>query len=126
MYLGYTLGALIFIIDEMKKYENIANANPDPKIIYKQQSFWRKERLNIIQMVLLGVASVIILPLLFGTGDLAYRKDDGTVLWSVPMKLALLPLQIISGWTGGRAIIAIFGKSKKELYNKVGITEDKP
>ena len=126
MYLAYLLGAFIFILDQIKKYEDIANANPDPTITYKNMNFWQKEKWTLMQIVLLGAVSVIILPALFGGSSFALQKADGTALWTVPMKAALIPVQIICGWSGGRMILAFLGKSKAELYKKVGITEDKP
>ncbi len=125
MYAAYLLGALIFILDEIKKYENISLANPDPTIVYKKMTFWRKEKYNILQMILLGVVSVIILPMLFGGSSFSLNKESGETIWQVPMKTALIPLQIVVGYTGGRGIIKFLGKSKEELYKKVGITDDK-
>jgi len=124
-YGAYILGALIFILDQVKKYEDIANANPDPSIIYKSKSFWAKEKWTIIQIALLGLVSIIMLPALFGGSTFALQKASGEIAWSVPMKAALIPVQIIVGWTGGRAILAFMGKTKGELYKKVGITEEK-
>ena len=125
MYLAYLLGAAIFILDQIKKYEDIANANPDPTITYKKGSFWEKEKWTLLQIVLLGGVSIIILPALFGGSSFALEKADGSVLWTVPMKAALIPIQIVIGWSGGRMILAFLGKSKAELYKKVGITDDK-
>lgn len=125
MYLAYLLGAAIFILDQIKKYEDIANANPDPTITYKKANFWTKEKWNIVQIVLLGAVSIIILPALFGGSSFALQKSDGSVLWTVPMKAALIPVQIVTGWSGGRMILAFLGKSKAELYKKVGITDEK-
>ena len=126
MYLAYLLGAAIFILDQIKKYEDIANSNPDPSITYNKMSFWQKEKWTLIQIVLLGVVSIIILPALFGGSSFALQKSDGSTLWTVPMKAALIPLQVVTGWSGGRMILAFLGKSKAELYKKVGITEEKP
>ena len=124
-YGAYILGALIFILDQVKKYEDIANANPDENIVYKKKSFWSKEKWTIIQIILLGVVSVLIVPALFGGSTFALQKADGSIAWAVPMKAALIPVQIVIGWTGGRAMLALLGKTKSELYKKVGIPEDK-
>lgn len=124
-YGAYILGALIFILDQVKKYEDVANANPDPDIQYKKKSFWSKEKWTILQIVLLGIVSVLTIPALFGGSTFALQKADGTTAWSVPMKAALIPIQIVIGWSGGRMILAFMGKTKGELYKKVGITDDK-
>lgn len=123
-YAGYCLGATIFILDVIKKYQLIADSNPNPNIVYNKSVFWRKEKINVIQMFLYGIISVIILPQLFGGTSFQATNSAGSVIWTVPMKAAMLPLQIIVGYSGGRMIIAFMGKSKQELYKKVGITED--
>ena len=124
-YGAYILGALIFILDQVKKYEDVANANPNPSITYQKKSFWAKEKWTILQIILLGVVSALMLPALFGGSTFALQKSDGTTAWSVPMKAALVPVQIVVGWSGGRMILALMGKTKGELYKKVGITDDK-
>lgn len=129
LYLGqygaYILGALIFILDQVKKYEDVANANPDPTITYVKKSFWAKEKWTIIQIALLGVVSVIFLPTIFGGSTFAVQKSTGETAWSIPMKAAIIPVQVIIGWSGGRLILAFMGKTKGELYKKVGIEDDK-
>src|SRR5712675_2126194 len=90
-YAAYLLGALIFILDKIKNYQDIAN--PDPKIVYKKQSFWQKEKISVIQIFLYGIVSVIIIPKLFGGSTFALQKASGEIAWSVPMKAALVPLQ---------------------------------
>lgn len=123
LYAAYLLGAAIFVLDEIKKYQHLASANPDPSIEYKKMDFWDKEKFNLIQMVLHGVIAVIILPSLFGGSNFALRKESGDVIWAIPMKQALVPMMIVIGWTGGRMVIAFMGKSKKELYKKAGLDD---
>lgn len=125
LYLAYLLGALIFVLDEIKKYQNIANANPDPKIVYHQSSFFKKEKINLIQMLIYGVVAVWIFPILFGGSIFTLNNSQGVQIWSIPMKTALAPILLVCGWTGGRIVIAFMGKSRSELYKKVGITETK-
>jgi len=116
MYAAYLLGALIFILDKIKEYEKISIASPGVESTYRKMTFWNQERWNILQMILLGIVSVVMLPMLFGGSSFALHKESGEVLWQVPMKTALIPLQIVVGWTGGRAIIKFMGRSKEELY----------
>lgn len=122
-YAGYSLGAAIFILDAIEKYYAIAQTSPDPNIIYKRDSFWKKERFNVIRIVLLGIVSVILVPILLGNGTLGFFNKDGVLMMEIPIKAASLPIQIITGWTGGRMVLAIMGKSKKELYKKVGLDD---
>lgn len=124
-YGAYILGALIYLLDQVKRYEDIANANPDPTITASRKSFWSKEKWTIIQIILLGIVSVLTIPALFGGNTFALQKADGSTAWSIPLKAALIPVQIVIGWTGGRAMLALLGKTKAELYKKVGISDDK-
>ena len=123
MYAAYVLGSVIFILDAVEKYQNLADTSPDPNITYKKKSFWQKERINIIRICLLGIVSIIFLPILFGNGSITFSNSEGVALLTIPLKAALIPLQIIVGWTGGRAILSIMGKSKKELFKKIGLDE---
>jgi len=122
LFASYLLGAGIFIIDLIKKYEDIAAANPDPNIKY--QGFWKKERWNIIQIILWGIVAVIILPWIVGGNSIALHNADGEDVWHMPVKIALTPMMIYAGWGGGRLIMKLLGKSGKELYKKVGIDDN--
>lgn len=121
LFAAYLLGALIFILDEIKKYENIANANPDPKIVYK--GFWHKEKWNVLQIILWGIVAVILFPQILGGSSIALHNKEGEDIWNMPVKSALIPILIVAGWTGGRMVMAVLGKSKKELYKKVGLDD---
>jgi hypothetical protein len=120
---AYSLGALIYILDQIKKYQDVAETSPDPKITYQKKNFWQKEKVNVIQIGLYGIVSVIFLPYILGGSAIQLASSSGSVIWSLPMQTALIPAQIIIGWSGGRAVIAFMGNSKKELYKKVGITD---
>ena len=122
-YAAYLLGAFIYILDQIKKYQDLAEATPDPTITYKKKNFWQKEKYNIMQIALYGGVSIIFLPILLGGSTVQLVGSGGGMIWSLPMETALIPAQIIIGWTGGRAVIALMGNSKKELYTKLGITE---
>lgn len=124
-YLAYLLGALIYILDVIEKYQKMAETSPDASITYNKKSFWKKEKFNIIRIIALGIVSIIVLPWIIGGQTFAVMKDDGTVLYSLPIKSALIPLQIVVGYTGGRGILAALGKSKKDLYKRIGIDEPK-
>jgi len=123
-YGAYLLGAAIFILDQIKKFQEIADTSPKD-VTYKRKTFWEKEKYNVIQIALIGIVSVLLVPKMFGDNTIAILKEDGTTSYSIPMKAALIPIQIIIGWTGGRIMLAILGRSKKELYKKVGLDETK-
>lgn len=122
-YAGYALGAAIFILDAIEKYYAIAQTSPDPNVVYKRDSFWHKERFNVIRIALVGIVSVILVPIMLGNGTLGFFNKEGILMMEIPIKAASLPIQIIAGYTGGRFTLAIMGKSKKELYKKIGLDE---
>lgn len=124
-YAAYLLGASILILDLVERFSLMAQSNPDPNIVYKKKSFWATEKFNLIRIGLLGIVSVIFLPKVFGGSVVNISNAEGHTIYSVAMKAALIPVQVLVGWTGGKAILALLGKTKKELYKKVGIEDDK-
>jgi hypothetical protein len=124
-YGAYVLGAFVYILDIIKKYRMLADASPNPAAVYSSKIFWKKENINVIQIFLYGVISTIILPRLFGGSIISIQNDSGAEIYSVPMRAALIPIQIILGWTGGRLVLAAMGRSKGELYRKIGVEENK-
>lgn len=117
----YLLGAVLFYLDVIGKYEKIADANPNPDIVFNRRIFWRKERVNIIRVILLGVATMILLIPLGGL-SVDFKNAAGGVMFNTSIKVILLPLYLVFGWSGGKATNALAGKYKEELYKKVGIT----
>lgn len=120
----YLLGAALFLLDVVGKYKNIANANPNPNIVFNAKIFFNKEWVNIARILLLGVATMVLLIPLSGV-DVDFKNASGGVMFSTSVKVILLPLYLVFGWSGGKATIALAGKYKKDLYDKVGITDTK-
>lgn len=124
-YCCYLLGAALFFLDIISKYKKVADANPDPAIEFNAKSFWSKEWVNIIRILLLGIATMILLIPLGGI-SVAFHNTEGGVMFTTSIKVLMLPLYLVFGYTGGRGTLALAGVYKKELYNKVGITEEEP
>lgn len=123
-YAVYLLGAGLFILDLVAKYQKIAEANPDPKIQFNARTFWRKERINIFKIFLIGVATqILVLP--FSGMSVDFINAHGDKMFNTSIKVILLPLYLVIGWGGGSATIAVAGQYKKVLYEKVGITDTK-
>jgi hypothetical protein len=122
-YSVYLLGAALFILDVIAKYKRIAEANPNPSIAFNAKIFWRKESVNIIKILLWGIATpILIIPL---TGmSVAFHNSAGALMFTTSVKVILMPIYFIIGYSGGRATMAIAGQYKKELYDKVGIKDD--
>lgn len=120
----YLLGAFIFTLDLIAKYKLMAESNPDKNVQFDSKEFWRKENINLIKVVLLGVASMILLVPLNGI-SMDFVNAAGDLMFTVSAKTAMLPIYLILGWGGGRGTIALAGQYKKGFYQKVGITDDK-
>lgn len=121
-YCCYLLGAALFVLDIIGRYKNIANANPNPSIIFNSKIFWQKEGVNIIKILLWGIATPILIIPLNGI-NVEFHNTAGAVMFTTSVKVLLFPLDFIFGYSGGRATIAVAGVYKKELYEKVGITD---
>lgn len=120
----YFLGATIFVLDLIAKYQLMAESNPDDNITFDAKQFWHKERFNVIKVLLLGLATMILLVPLEGI-SLDFVNSSGDLMFTVNAKTALLPIYLIFGWGGGRATIALAGQYKKAFYKKVGIETEK-
>lgn len=122
-YAAYALGATIYILDLIAKYQLMAKSNPDEDVQFDAVRFWRKERINIIKIGLLGIATMILLVPLNGV-SIDFVNGAGDLMFTASAKTAMLPMYLIFGWSGGRATIALAGQYKKGFYTKVGITEE--
>lgn len=122
-YLAYLLGLSLFVLDIIAKYKQLADAHPNPSVVFNGKIFWNKEWVNIIRMLLLGVVSLILMiPL--GSITIDFSNVQGQSMFSTSAKVLSIPLYIVFGWTGGKATLGLLGKYKKELQNKTGF-EDK-
>lgn len=121
-YAAYLLGAALFILDIIGKYKRIAEANPEPSIVFNGKIFWSKEWVNVIRILLLGIATMILLIPLGGI-SVTFVNSSGAEMFTTSIKVLLFPLYFVFGYSGGRATLAIAGQYKKTLYDKVGITD---
>lgn len=118
----YLLGASLYLLNVMEKYKKIAEANPNEHIVFVPKEFWRKESLNIVRILLIGIATPVLLIPLSGM-QTAFINAEGVEMFKISVKTILIPLYLIIGWGGGNATIALAGKYKEGLYKSVGITE---
>ena len=119
----YLLGAVLFFLDVVSNYKKAADANPNPNVQFNGKVFWSKEWINIVRVLLLGVATMIFL-IPFGSMSVDFKNSSGDVMFNTSVKVILLPLYLVFGWSGGKATIAIAGRYKKEIYNNVGIKDE--
>lgn len=119
----YFLGATIFTLDLLAKYQLMADAHPDDDITFNSKEFWKKERFNLIKVILLGFATLILLIPLEGI-SLDFINNSDEIMFSVSAKTLMFPVYLILGWSGGRGTIALAGQYKKGFYKKMGIEEN--
>ena len=126
-FLGYgafLLGAALYILSKLKEYKQMADANPNPKVIFRGKDLVNSEWINLAQLFLAGIALVIFLPMLIGGTTVDIKNTSGNVVTTLSLKATLIPMYFLLGWSGNSAIFALFGKYKKTLLNQVGVDDE--
>lgn len=122
-YGAFLLGAILYLLSKVGEYQQMAEANPDPKIVYSFGNLLKKEWVNIARLLIGGIALVIFLPLLIGGATVDIKNTEGIVVTSMAMKSVLAPMYFFLGYSGNSALFALFGKYKKTLLERVGVDE---
>ncbi len=98
----------------------MADANPNDDICFNGRIFWDKEWVNLIRILLLGIATmVLIIPL--GGVSIGGQNEAGQSRFTTAVKVLALPLYVVFGYSGGKLTESLVGRYKKELSNKIGI-----
>lgn len=121
----FLLGAVLYLLSKVGEYQHMAEANPDPKIVYSFGNLLKKEWVNIARLLIGGIALVIFLPLLIGGATVDIKNTEGAVITSMAMKSVLAPMYFFLGYSGNSALFSLFGKYKKTLLNRVGVDDEK-
>lgn len=124
-YMAYILGVCIMTADKIAKNVKIAQASPDKAITYDAKKFFKDEKWNLVLALLLGIASVIVAPMLISGTTLQALNKEGNPVWNMPLKTAIVPLQIVIGIGGGRGILAWLGTSEKQLSRQIDASNSK-
>jgi hypothetical protein len=131
--LGYgvfLLGSAIFVLAKAQKLKQIAEANPDPKVSFSWRKMWDKEYINVIMVLLGGIALIIFAPHLIGGATVDIKSTEGTVITTLELQSILDPFYFLVGLAGPSALFGFFGRYEKTLFNRVGldtpITNEKP
>ncbi len=124
-YAAFLLGAILYVLGKVQEYKEMAEANPDPKIIYSTKKFMNKEIINFIRLCLGGIALVILMPMLIGGATVDLKSAEGAVIATVTLKSALIPLYFVTGLGGTATLFSMFGKYKKTLLSRVGVEDGK-
>jgi len=117
----FLLGCALYLLGKIKEYKSIAEANPDPKIIYSTRMLVNKEWVNMAQLFIGGVALVIFTPKLIGGVSVDIKNVSGQVVTTLAMQTLLMPFYFFIGYSGNSALFAYFGKYKKTLLNQAGV-----
>jgi hypothetical protein len=120
-YGSFLLGAGMYILGKIQEFKEMAEANPDPKIVYSLKHLIQKEWVNFVRLLIGGVALVIFLPMLIGGATVDLKNVQGSVITTVSLETLLIPFYFFVGYSGLSGLLSLFGKYKKTLLNQVGV-----
>lgn len=123
-YGSFLLGSVLYVLGKIQEYKEMAEANPDPKIVYDRKHFIEKEFINFARILIGGVALVIFMPMLIGGASVDIKSAEGAIITNIEMKTILAPIYFLVGYSGSSGLFAIFGKYKKTLLNRVGVSDN--
>lgn len=124
-YGAFVLGAVLYALSKVQEYKDMAEANPDPKIVYSARKFIGKEIINFARLFIGGIALVIFMPMLIGGATVDIKSAEGVVITNLELKSVLIPIYFLTGYAGNSALFSLFGKYKKTLLSRVGVDDGK-
>lgn len=124
-YGSFLLGAVLYILGKVQEFKEMADSNPDPKVIYGTGRMLSKEWVNLTRLLIGGVALVIFMPMLIGGTTVDIKNTSGNVVTTLTMATVLTPFYFLVGYAGLSGLLAVFGKYKKTLLHQVGVDDDK-
>lgn len=123
-YGAFILGGILYILIKAKKLREIADANPDPKVAFSWTKFRDKESINIVIMLIGGIALVVFTPMMIGGATVDFKSTEGAVITTVALSTLLAPFCFLMGLAGPSALLNYFGSYEKTLFNRVGVNSD--
>lgn len=120
----FLLGAFLHILGKMQKFKEMAEANPDPKIIFNVKTMYRKEWINITRLLIGGIALIIFMPMLIGGASVDIKSVEGQVITTLTLQTLLAPFYFFVAYAGNSALFSLFGKYEKTLLNRVGVSDN--
>lgn len=121
----FALGAVLYILSKIQEYKDMAELNPNPKVVYNARNYFNKEVINFVRLFLGGIALVIFSPMLIGGAVVEVQNAQGAVMFSVSMKSALMPLYFTVGLGGTALLFSVLGRYKKTLLSKLPPEENR-
>ena len=122
-YGAFILGCVLYILGKMQDYRSTAKANPRTDIIFDTKRFFSDEAINIVRLLIAGIALVVFAPYLAGDRVVDIKNAEGAVTGSFSIKVALMPFYFLLGYGGNSAVFNLFGKYKKTFLNQAGISD---
>jgi len=123
-YGAFLLGAILYVLAKVQEFKEMADANPNPKVVYNTKHLFEKEWINFARLLVGGIALVIFMPMLIGGASVDIKSTEGAVITNLEMKTILAPFYFLVGYSGLSGLFAIFGKYKKTLLNRVGVNDN--
>lgn len=123
-YGAFLLGGVLYVLGKIQDYKEMAKANPDPKVIYDTKHFLNDEWINFVRLGVGGIALVIFMPMLIGGASVDIKSTDGIVITNLDMKTLLAPFYFLTAYSGTSGVLGVFGKYKKTLLNRVGVSDN--
>lgn len=120
-YGSFLLGAFLYMLGKIEEFKQMAEANPDPKVVYDLKHLIYKEWVNFTRLLVGGVALIIFLPMLIGGATVDLKSVEGAVITTISLEALLRPFYFFIGYSGLSALLSVFGKYKKTLLNRVGV-----
>lgn len=122
-YGSFLLGALLYILGKIQEFKEMAEANPSPHVVYRTKDMFNKEWVNMIRLLIGGIALIIFAPMLIGGATVDIKNSSEQVITTLSMETMLLPFYFLTGYGGNSALFGYFGKYKKTLLNQVGVKD---
>lgn len=123
-YGSFLLGAVLYILGKVQEFKEMADSNPDPKVIYGTGRMLSKEWVNLTRLLIGGIALVIFMPMLIGGTTVDIKNTSGNVVTTLTMATVLTPFYFLVGYAGLSGLLAVFGKYKKTLLHQVGVDDN--
>lgn len=125
-YGSFLLGALLYILGKIQEFKEMAEANPNPKVVHNTRTMFHKEWINMARLLIGGVALVLFLPMLIGGATVDIKNVEGQTITTLALETILIPFYFFIGYSGNSALFSLFGVYKKTLLNRVGVGDGKP
>lgn len=120
----FALGAVLYMLGKIQEYKTMAKANPDPKVVYDSKHFINDEWINFARIAIGGIALIIFTPMLTSGASVDIKSTEGVTITNIEMKTLLMPFYFLVGYSGSSGLFAFFGKYKKTLFNRVGVSDN--